>query len=321
MKKKLLYIWVMSVIVFGTLTAQEVKVKATIDSTQIWIGQQTTLHFEISQKAGKQVLTPVFSDTIVRGLELVAPVKNDTIRGDQDLITVRQDYTLTSFEDTLLYIPPQPFLDGEDTIWSNSLSLKVIQPFTIDTTKNEIADIKNVLDPPFDWKLLLRWLIWTIIGLAILTGLYFLIRKFIKPKKAKEDIAPELKLPPYVVAISKLDKIKSSKIWQQENRSKEYHTDLTDVVREYIERTFEIPAMEMTSEEIIDHMKDLKLNQKEAWNALRQILSLADLVKFAKWKAMSEEQELSLRNAYMFVEQTKVEETPEEVKTEEHVIS
>jgi len=114
-------------------------------------------------------------------------------------------------------------------------------------------------------------------------------------------------LPPYEVAIAKLDKIKQQKLWQQ-NRSKEYHTELTDVIREYIERTFDIPCMEMTSEEILEHLNHLKFETKPAYLALLQILRLADLVKFAKWNPATDEHELSLNNAYLFINQTKIEE-------------
>ena len=122
-----------------------------------------------------------------------------------------------------------------------------------------------------------------------------------------------------MVALNQLDKIKQEKPWQQ-GRSKEYHTELTDVVREYIERVFSVNSMEMTSEEILEHLRNLRMEQKTAYSGLKQILKLADLVKFAKWNATPDEHELSLTNAYLFVNQTKVEETKplEEIKKEEN---
>jgi len=128
----------------------------------------------------------------------------------------------------------------------------------------------------------------------------------------------KLLLPPHVVALSELDKVKQEKPWQQ-GRSKEYHTELTNIIREYIERVFSINSMEMTSEEILEHLRTLRSEQKSAYSGLKQILQLADLVKFAKFDPSPDEHELSLLNAYLFVNQTKVEDTKplDEIKKEE----
>ncbi len=97
-------------------------------------------------------------------------------------------------------------------------------------------------------------------------------------------------------------------MWQH-GRIKEYHTELADTIRIYIERMFNINSMEMTSDEILEHAEFLKVDKSSAYSALRQILTLADLVKFAKWNPSPSDNELSLMNAYLFVNQTKIEET------------
>lgn len=292
------------------LQAQQLTVVAGLDSTRMLIGQQTRLFFEFTQKKGEVIIAPLFSDTIVKGLEIVEPLKSDTSTNSDGVMVVKHSYTVTSFEDTLVYIPPYPFVLGDDTVWSKSLSLKVIQPFQIDTTKQEIADIKDVMSPLFNWKALFKLLLWIFLGLALLTAGWFIWRKYYRPRVKGEvkELLPEL--PPYLIAIQKLDMIKHEKLWQQ-NRHKEFHTQVTDVVREYIENTFDVPAMEMTTDEILIHLNHLRFEQKSSWLSLQQLLQLADLVKFAKWNAGPDEHELSLMNAYLFVNQTKVEEAPE----------
>jgi hypothetical protein len=128
----------------------------------------------------------------------------------------------------------------------------------------------------------------------------------------------KLLLPAHVVALNELDKIKQEKPWQQ-GRSKEYHTELTDIIREYIERVFNVNSMEMTSEEILEHLRILRLEQKTAYLGLTQLLRLADLVKFAKFNPTPDEHELSLSNSYLFVNETKVEEPKplEEIKKDD----
>ncbi|HLP05297.1 MAG TPA: BatD family protein [Paludibacter sp.] len=302
----------------STLRGQQITVNARLDSTVIWVGNQTRLSFEVTQRPGQKVDMPIFSDTIGGGLEMVEFPQSDTIKSDNGNILVRKKYIVTAFHDSLLYIPPFPFVVGGDTVWSKSLSLKVVQPFQIDTASKSIADIKPVLDPKFDWAGLFKTILLVLTILAILVVLFVFVRKYILKKPVLEKVVPEEIIPPHIVALSKLDKIKQEKAWQS-NRSKEYHTELTDVIREYVERVFNIKSMEMTSAEILDNLRIPLHSQKSAYQGLKQILQLADLVKFAKWNPGPDEHELSLVNAYLFVNQTKVEEVKplDELRNEE----
>jgi len=300
----------LSILFYINLHAQNLTVEARIDSTVIVIGGQTALTFEINQVPGKKVITPLFSDTIIGGIEIVEPLKADTTKADNGNVLVKQRYVVTSFEDSLLYIPPYPFVLDGDTVWSKSLSLKVVQPFQIDTASNQIADIKTVMEPPFNWKAIIRIALIVLLVLIICILIFFVIRKLIQKKPIFESATPEPELPPHVLALAQLDRIRNEKAWQQ-NRTKQFHTDVTDVLRVYIEKVYNVPCMEMTSEEIISNLHHLKFENKQVFNALMQILKLADLVKFAKWDAAPDEHELSLTNAYLFVNETMIDEEPE----------
>jgi uncharacterized protein YneF (UPF0154 family) len=302
------------------LWAQKITVNARLDSTVIWIGSQTRLTFEVSQQPKQKVIMPLFSDSIMGGLETVEPVKMDTVKSPDGHLLISQHYVVTSFKDSLLYIPPFPFVLDGDTVWSKSLSLKVVQPFKIDTASHKIADIKTVFTPKFDWKDFMLKVFFVLVILALLILAYVIYTKYFKKKPVLNEKEIKLLLPAHVVALNQLDKIKQEKPWQQ-GRSKEFHTELTDVIREYIERVFNINSLEMTSEEILDHLRMLRVEQKPTYLSLQQILRLADLVKFAKWNAMPDEHELSLQNAYLFINQTKVEDDKPmgEVKNEEVV--
>jgi len=319
MRKPFLFLFFFITLSASTsLFAQKITVNAKIDSTVIWIGNQTHLTFEVSQQPNQKVIMPLFADTIMGGLEIVEPPKSDTVKSADGHILVSQHYLVTSFKDSLLYIPSYPFVLNGDTVWSKSLSLKVVQPFKIDTASHKIADIKNVFNSKFDWGSLFTTILLILLILLILIGCYLLYKKYFKKKPVLNDKELKLLQPAHVVALAQLDKIKNEKLWQQ-GRWKEYHTELTDVIREYIERIFNINSMEMTSEEILIHLKELRLEQKATYLGLQQILKLADLVKFAKWNATPDEHELSLMNAYLFVNQTKIEEVVpiEELKKDE----
>ncbi|MHB9054862.1 MAG: cell wall anchor protein [Paludibacteraceae bacterium] len=299
--------------------AQPVTVKAKMDSTKIWIGDQTGLTFQIVQKKGQKVQLPVFSDTIVGNLEIAQQARLDTVKLSGDQVQVNLKYVVTSFQDSLIYVPPVPFIYGKDTSWSNSMSLKVIQPFVIDTTKNQLADIKPVFKPKFDWKEFIQRMLLIFLVIALIVVLYFLVRKFVMKKPVfQSGETKNTILPPYIEALQRLDKIRDEKLWQK-GRIKEYHIELTETLRIYIERMFNISSMEMTSEEILNHTEFLKVDKSGAFGALRQILTLADLVKFAKWNPSPNDNEMSLMNAYLFVNQTKIEETQPIEKVEEEI--
>jgi len=292
--------------------AQKITVNASIDSTQMWIGQQTRMVFELSQSPGQRVQSPVFSEQLVDGIELVEPLKSDSSLSPDGHLVVRQTYLVTSFTDSLYLIPAFPFVvDGEDTVWSNPVSLKVIQPFEIDTAANAITDIKDVVTPPFNLKYYLKKILPWLIGLLLLAAIVYLVIRLTKKKPVAVASVPEKRIPPFELAMGKLMQLREEKLWQQ-NREKEYHTALTDILREYIELTFVIPAPELTSDEILSFLSTLRRENKPAYGALQQILQLADLVKFAKWKALPEENELSYSKALEFINLTKEEETKDD---------
>ena len=318
MRKFFIFLFIPFLFAHSSLFAQKITVNAKLDSTVIWIGSQAHLTFEVSQQPNQKVNVPIFSDSITGGLEIVEPVKTDTVKSPDGHILVTQCYLVTSFKDSLLYIPSFPFVLNGDTVWSKSLSLKVVQPFKIDTASKTIADIKPVFNPKYDWAGLFIIVLLVLLILILLALFYYLFQKYFKKKPILNETEIKLLQPAHVVALNQLDKIKQEKLWQK-GRHKEFHTELTEVIREYIERIFNISSMEMTSEEILEHLRLLSKEQKSTYQRLQQILQLADLVKFAKWNVTPDEHELSLLNAYLFVNQTKVEEVKplEELKKEE----
>ncbi|PIE99637.1 MAG: hypothetical protein CR965_02020, partial [Paludibacter sp.] len=137
---------------FQSKTYSQTTIKAKTDSTQLLIGDQCNLSFEWEQNPKQRIETPFFSDTIVQFLEIVEQQKLDTTKIDDKLIKIKASYRVTSFEDTLIYVRPFPFVINKDTVWSNSLSLKVIQPFVIDSTTNQLILVQPIYSLPYDWK-------------------------------------------------------------------------------------------------------------------------------------------------------------------------
>ncbi len=280
-------------------------VSASIDSTTLKVGDQTAMHFEVTQDAGDHISFPVYGNQLIDGIEIVKHLPQDTTRLKDGRLTIRQDLILTCFQDSLFYIEPQRFISGEDTFTTSALSLNVVQPFIIDTTDVQIFDVKDIVKAPIWWWGIIRWILLGLGIIAVGIGAYFLVRYLKQRRKAETEqpVDPELLRPAHEVALEKLDKIREEKLYVK-GLDKQYQTELTDVVREYLARRFDVSSQEMTSDEILAEMKPLLQEQKELYTLLDRMLRLADLVKFAKHRPTPDENEASLRSAYRIVQET-----------------
>ena len=282
-------------------------VSATLDSTTLFIGDQTDLHLRAIGEVGEQVSMPVLDKELIPGVEIVDRTIVDTLSLKDGRVQYDQYLTVTSFEDSLFYIAPLPFVSGDDTVWSDGLTLNVVQPFEMDTTDMAITDIKGVYKAPVWWWGIFRWVLLAVLLAGVGVAGYYLIT-YLQSRKREEEgkvVMSEPLRPADEVALEKLDAIKEKKIWQQ-GQVKEYYTQLTDVVREYIARRFEVSSVEQTSDETLRDIRPLLSERKDLYDQLRKMLTLADLVKFAKWSTTPDENELSLRNAYTFVQETTI---------------
>ena len=227
---------------------------------------------------------------------------------ENDRLLIEQDLLVTSFDSSLYLLPPFMVIDGADTVYSNQVALKVSTvPVNADKPE-EFYDIKSVWKPPFVLADYYPWIFGVLLTLFLICVVAYVIKRMRNRQSILPFKKPEPKLPPHEQAIKELDEIKQQKLWQQ-GRSKEYYTLITDTLRRYIVDRFGINAMEMTSGEILDIIR----KQEEAtsvYESLKQIMQLADFVKFAKMNPLPDENDLSLMNAYLFINQTKVEEIP-----------
>ena len=279
----------------------------------LMLGDQTDLHLSVTHEASERVQMPVFGEVLQEGIEIVDRSAIDTTTLPDGRVQLTQNLTLTSFKDSLFAIQPLFVTSGEDTFWTEPMALNVIQPFEVDSSL-AITDIKDIEKAPIWWWGIFRWVLLAL-GILLLIDLAFWLWKWNEKhhQPAEKTIDPELLRPADEVALEKLDEIKAAKIWK-DGKVKEYQTELTDVVREYIGRRFDVHSTEKTSDETLREMKPLI--DKDLFARLKSMLQLADLVKFAKWHTTPDENETALMTAYDFVNETKV---VEEVKEEEQV--
>ena len=309
MKSGLIFV-VLFVLLSGSLQqlkAQQVTVKASIDSTNILIGDQMKLILEIEKPKNMDIQFPLLPDTLGAGIEVVQRLPIDTLQLDnKDREKLSQSYFITSFDSGVHQIPPfffkLKFDRMLDSVATKALSFQVFT-MKIDTTKGPV-DIK----PPYSAPVSLKEVTPYILGIILIAAILFFIFYYIKWKKKNVPLfrKPEKPLEPaHIIALRELDRIKAQKLWQQE-KIKQYYSEVADTVRAYIENRFDIPAMEQTSAETISVFKQNKeLIDGTSLDQVQHILSLADLVKFAKYAPLPDDNNLTLMNAYFFVNQTK----------------
>ncbi|MDR0547253.1 MAG: BatD family protein [Dysgonamonadaceae bacterium] len=284
--------------------AQNAVIQASLDSTQLLIGEQTRLHLEIAADQNAQLQLPYFPEKLVEGVEVLEITTPDTLDIGNNRMQIRYDYLITSFDSALYLLPPFPLIVEKDTVYSNELALKV-SSLPVDTESGQFYDIKDIMEPEFVWQDYIIWLV-LFIAVKILTVLItVLVIEWKKKNKKihlpfKKEKQPDL--PPHIRALQALDAIKSEKLWQR-GREKEYYSQITDVVRIYIDERFQINAMEMTTGEILLQIRGVS-DADFVFDHLKRLLFQADLVKFAKYRPLPEENEMSIGNAYFFVDQT-----------------
>lgn len=298
----------------------QVTVNASIDSLQLFIGEQTKVKLEVSCPTESKLVMPTFAEGVLMpGIEIVGEVLADTqYLNKKKQMLVTNEYTVTSFDSAFYYLPPFEVTVDDEAFASNPLALMVYQ-FPIDTTEvNAIFPIKDVIKPKLTfgdlWLMILASLIFA--GSCVATPYVVVAYKENKPILRRVTIAP--KLPPHQVALMEMERIKQEK-GSQGNDVKQYYTELTDALRVYMENRFGFNAMEMTSDEIIAHLNEQP--DKEWIGELRTLFNMSDLVKFAKYQPLINENHMNLIAAIDFVNQTKVEEVaPATPVTEEIVV-
>ena len=262
--------------------SQSLEIKTIIDTNRITLGDQIGLRYSLEKAEDVEIQLPILKDTLALGVEIIGDPVIDSTRIKDGKSTLMLDLLITAFDTGIYYIPPQPFVlqDGiyTDTFQSGATYLEVFG-VALDTT-NTIRDIKGQEGAPVSLLVILGIVIGLLVVLGILGYLiyYFFIRK--KEDDGGMKIISKPSEPAYIAALRELDRVKAQKLWQQ-NQIKEYYTRITHIIRWYISQRFGIPALEETSDEILGNFRKKKIDNVNLQD-LESLLTLADLVKFAK---------------------------------------
>jgi len=312
------------ILAFSALTGiqsrgQEVSAIARFDTTDILIGDQINLNIKFTMPLDYRVLWPFYKDTLTQNIEIIGMSPVDTLINEEEhLVDMLQTITITSFDSGYYYVPPirfqyQPI---DDTVFLEASTIPLylkVNTMEVDTSQ-AIKAIKPPLRAPLTFREILPWLLIALAAVALIFLVIYIIRRR-KKKQPLFRIRPKVILPPHIVAMNGLENLKGKKLWQA-GKVKDYYTELTDIVRLYIEDRFSVEAAEMTTDEIIEGLKGTD-TAKETVEKLSRTLVMADLVKFAKEKPLPLDNDNCMNSSINFVNETKAKiEVSEEIKPE-----
>ena len=303
--------------VFGLLTLftllSNAQVTVQTDTTRIRIGEQINLKYSVAKQENVQFPNKLVLDSLQK-MEMVKSFDVDTIKNQ-----LIKKYTLTSFDSGRYELPQQLILIKGKKHLTKSIIFDV-STVAVDTTKQKLFPIKAIQHQKLTIKDYAKnyWYLWLIIPLILGLIWWFFIRK----KETEEDKIA--KIPPFEIAVQQLEQLDGKLLWQN-NKTKEYYSELTDILRTYIEKEFKIPALESTTNELINSLK--KFNNKSGLDIskktilkLKDLLKEADLVKFAKSKPFADEIQMHRTYADTILEGLKIKDEVLEEVIEENVI-
>lgn len=288
--------------------------EAVLDSAKMRIGEQVKIDIYVTYNANLKdikIQWPTIGDTLTPVIDVVSVSPIDTTFPDKTNSTKifqHQQVTISAYDSGYFAIPPFKFVLNNDTTrpaYTNPLFLEV-HTVPTDTSASKLKDIKPPLEEKFNWKWYINYLYWGIAAIVLITAIIILTIYFTRKQKVVTVEPEKPKIPAHITALAALEKIKAEQIWK-EGLVKEYYSAITDTIRLYIEERYNLNALESTTDEIMTLFRSQVIDPVSL-EKLKQILTLADLAKFAKMTPIESEHVLTLQNAFDFVNGTKREE-------------
>ncbi|MGE5431082.1 MAG: hypothetical protein ACM3QX_08410 [Syntrophomonadaceae bacterium] len=300
MVRQKLFTAVLLLILSGTyLHAQGVSARAGVDRQSYEVGDYINYSISVNSAKDVKVFPPAIKDSL-KGAELIETLKPLSEEKDGSLVTTFK-FIISKYDSGEVRIPPlNVFYSQGGSEKKSALSNEV--SFVVRTLKVQGEDIKDIKDPvkiPLDWKMIL---LLSLIALLVIAGIVYLYLYYRKKKRRKEGIITVVKKEPHEEALYALDELEGKKLWQA-GQIKEYHTEITEIIRRYFEERFHVPALEITTNELLYNLSKAKETEN-----IRMItsgfLNNADLVKFAKYVPMGSINEEMMAQARRIVKDT-----------------
>jgi hypothetical protein len=280
----------------------------------IMIGDRVTLTIEVDKGASQKVDFPQFnfgnSNQEESSVEVITDFPVEVLSRIGDRENLRKRYELAIFDEGVYDFGKAKVLhrideNRADTLYAERDETVVVETVQIDTTHTSVLGLKPQKNLEFCFAEISGYVAIAAVSLLLLAiAIYLLIRYLRKRGKGLSDLFKSTPaLPPHIVALTSLEKLRGEKLWQND-KHKLYYSGLSDILRTYLAGRFGVGAMEMTTDEIVDALRGVEMDQKSKMDLL-SVLRDADLVKFAKEVPLADENEQAYDKALHFVESTK----------------
>ena len=303
------------VFIVVNVQAQTISVVAYTDTTDYLVGDFINYEIEVVTRKNIEVISPSFPDTLSQ-LELIAS-EEPVLTEDEKSKTAIYKFIFAGYDSVQAVIPSVvvKYRIANDTSFKKIvIDSVVIQIHTVPvSTAEEIKDVKSPITIPYNWMWLL---LWVAIAVFLIVAGYFSYKKY-KQKKSEQPIEKKIIIiPPHVKALAALEKLDNEQLWQK-GFIKDYHSRITEIIRNYFEERFDLPAMELTTTETIHHLKSIK-EKENILDITYDFLSNADLVKFARFQPLESVNEEMMKQAKEIIQST-IPQKP--VITEEEIVN
>jgi hypothetical protein len=301
------YILFIFLSIFSVSYGQEPAVSAKLDTNAMLIGDHVGLSLKFTGPATSQVLWPFLPDTILGTITVIGRGKIDTaFSSDKKSVTYTQQLNITCYDSGFYTIPSISFKyrilpDTGSSFSTTTMMLLAVHTVKVDTSQ-AIKPIIGPLSVPVSFREMLPWILAALAAILVIAGIIWYLnrrRKKIPVFLLKSKIV----LLPHELALQEIEKLRVKKLWQA-GKVKEFYSELTEILRRYIEDRFQLPALEQTSAEITLSLVDHEGCRAASLEKLSNLIILADMVKFAKAQPLAMENEKSLNDGIEFVYET-----------------
>ena len=305
------------ILITSGLVAQSlIRVQAEVDKSVITIGDRVTYTLTIQHEKGLHIEQPGPGANLgqfeIKDYHIEDPVEKD------NLVTQQFKYEISVFDTGRFVIPPFPvaFSESDTSRKYQLIQSEPIEIFVRSVLTSEDAEIKDIKPPisiPFNYR---KWILYGSAGLLIIAGTLLVLYIIRQRKRGIPLFRKEVIRPAHEIALEALAELKPE--WQQMLENGEHKllfTRLSEIMRQYLENRFFVKALEETTYEIIESLKDLELSG-ESEQQVQEILELSDLVKFAKYIPQKDETQSIFEKIELFIEETKIVFEPVENKIE-----
>jgi hypothetical protein len=291
----------------SAINGQDVNVTTKFDSSSIYIGDQIKFSVTVEKPAALNLSMPLLKDTLCKNIEILSGPVVDSLPSSDGRLKIISKYLVTSFDSGFYQVRPQ-FAEvkneaGIKRYYSDYSQLRVMRvKIAPADTATKIFDIIKPYRAPVTFGEIIPWVLILLVSIVLI----WYIRNH---KKIKSGIEPIINPDPaHVIAFRELENLQNKKLWQT-GELKMYYSELTGILRQYLENRYSVYSLELTTAETLDALTKTGFKRDERYNQLKIVLTNADLVKFAKYLPEAGENVQHFENSWAFVEATKLTET------------